>query len=74
MLRGGAIVNVEGATLDGFEFYIGPTDRFVAVQRLRFESFGRSSVESAKSLSSIPHTHGGYFFYIFGCIDFFIIY
>lgn len=30
MLRGGAIVNVEGATLGGFEFYIGPTDRFVA--------------------------------------------
>lgn len=36
MLRGG--VNVEGATLGGFEFYIGPTDRFVAAQRLRFES------------------------------------
>lgn len=37
MLRGGAIVNVEGATLSGFEFYIGPTDRFAAAQRLRFE-------------------------------------
>lgn len=43
MLRGGAIVNVEGATLGGFEFYIDPTDRFVAAQRLRFESLGRSS-------------------------------
>lgn len=54
MLRGGAIVNVEGATLGGFEFYIGPTDRFVAAQRLRLESLGRSSNESAKSLSPIP--------------------
>lgn len=41
MLRGGAIVNVEGATLSGFEFYIGPTDRFAAAQRPR----GRSSNE-----------------------------
>lgn len=40
MLRGGAVVNVEGATLGGFEFYIGSTDRFVAAQRLRFKREG----------------------------------
>lgn len=50
MLRGGAIVNVEGATLSGFEFYIGPTDRFAAAQRLRFESLGQSSNGSARNL------------------------
>lgn len=60
MLRGGAIVNVEGATLGSFEFYIGPTDRFAAAQRLRFESLDRSSNESAKSLSPISC----YFFFL----------
>lgn len=38
MLRGGAVVNVEGATLGSFEFYIDPTDHFVAVQRPHFET------------------------------------
>lgn len=55
MLRGGAIVNVEGATLGGFEFYIGPTE---IVLRLHKDCASRASVdlsnESAKSPSPIP--------------------
>jgi len=62
MLRGGAIVNVKGATLDSFEFYIGPTDRFVAAQRLRFESLGRSSNESAREITFLNPMH--YFLYL----------
>lgn len=54
MLRGGAIVNVEGATLGGFEFYIGPTDRFVAAQRLRFRE-PRSIFQRKREISPTPY-------------------